>query len=104
VGQPPCDELFTFGERAADRVRERLGALRIRANCGIPAGLVQRRVRGDHTGNPACHRLDDRNPKTLEPRRVREDLRAAIEGRQLLVGDVPAAPIAQRQQLEVVGA
>src|SRR5216684_8245473 len=102
VSKAARDELLALGEGAADRLGKRLRALRIGANRRVPTGLVQRGVGGDHAGNAARHRLDDRDPEALESRRIREDLRTTIESGKLLVGDVAAARVAERKQREVV--
>ncbi len=74
-------------ERLADRRRERLGALRVGAHGSVAAGLVHRRVR---RGDDRCargHRLGDRHAEALEARRIDDRGGAAVEPRELLVGD-----------------
>ena len=63
------------------------GALGVGAHGRVAACLVQRRVRRGDDGRARRHRLGDRHAEALEPRRVDDDRRAAVEPRQLGVGD-----------------
>ena len=74
-------------ERLLERIGEVLRVVRIGAQGDVAARLVQRRMRRDHRGNAARQRLDDRDPEALEARRVGEGRRAAVEPRELVVGD-----------------
>ena len=82
-------ELVAAGERVADRGGDRLGALGVGADGRVAAGLVHRRVRRRDDRRARGHRLRDRHPEPLEPRRVDDRRRAAVEPRELLVGDAP---------------
>ena len=70
-------------ERVADRRGERLRALRVGADGGVAAGLVERRVRRGDDRRAGRHRLGDRHPEALEARRVDDDRGAAVEPREL---------------------
>jgi len=104
VDEATRNEQFTLGQSSADRLCERLGLSGIGANGGVAASLVQRRMRRDDAGTPDAIASMIRNPETLEARGIGEDLCAAIEGRQLFVGDVAVTATAQRRQREVVAA
>ena len=87
VDEPELPQLLAPAERLADRRRHRLGALRVAADGRGARGLVERRVRGGDDRSAARHRLGDRHPEALEPRRVDHRRGAAVEPRELLVGD-----------------
>ena len=86
-GEPERAQLLAAVERLADRSRHRLGALGVAAHRRGARGLVERGVgRGDDR-RAARHRLGDRHPEALEARRVDDGRGAAVEPRELLVGD-----------------
>ena len=74
-------------KRLADRAAIASGALGVRAHRRLAARLVERRVRRRDDRRAARHRLDDRHAEPLEPRRVDDGRRAAVEARELVVGD-----------------
>src|SRR2546428_782437 len=87
VREAALDELRALAQRPLDPRGDRLRRLRVDPHGCVAAGLVERRVRGDDARRPARHRLQHRHAEALEARRVDEDVRAAIEPRELLVGD-----------------
>ena len=84
-------EIVAHGECALDAGGDLLGLSGARPNRRVAAGLVERSVGGATHGDPARHRLHDRDAETLEARRIDEDVGAAVEARELLVGDVAEA-------------
>src|SRR5207244_1164437 len=75
-------------QRLLERRRDRLGALRVGADGRVAARLVERRVRRRHDRRAARGCLEHGYPEALEPRRIDEDGGAAIQARELCVGDV----------------
>ena len=66
---------------------DRVGVVGVDADRGVAAGLVHRRVRRRDDRDAARHRLHDRHPEPLEPRRVDERSGAAHQLRHLAVCD-----------------
>ena len=90
--EPGGHEPLTLGQRALDCTGDRRGVVGIRAHGCISARLVERRVRRRDNGNTAGHRLDHRNPESLEAGGVDNNGSTAVEPRQLLVRNVPEPP------------
>ena len=59
-------------------------------------------MRRGHRRRPARHRLDDRHPEALEAGRIDGDGRAAVEPRELLVGDEAEPDDVRSPQLRLV--
>ena len=95
-----CDETVAIGDGMLDRRGERGRILGVGPQGGDTARLVEGLVRRSDDGRSARHRLDDRDPEALEPRRVRDDRRSAIQTGELGVRDVPepvdARPVEER--------
>src|SRR6187401_988784 len=87
VLEPLGNEALPLVERLADALGDHFGAFRIDAHGGLAGGFVHRRMRRRDDGRPAGHRLDDRDAEAFEQRWIDERARAAIERRELGVGD-----------------
>ena len=85
VGEAACDDL-SGAQRPLDRVGERLGAIRIGPERDRAARVVERRVGRGDDWRAGRHRLDHRHAEPLPARRIDEDLGAAVERLELLVG------------------
>jgi len=89
VGDPYRGESPAVRDRALDCLRDGGSVVRVGPHGDAAGRLVHGGVgRGDDR-RPARHRFDDRHPEPLEPRGVDGDRRAAVEARELLVGDEP---------------
>src|SRR5581483_1982241 len=93
VGEAAPDEVVPAAPGFLDRTRERVGIVRVGAERGVAARLVERAVRGRDDGHAARHRLDDRHAEALEARRVDEDLGSPVELREPVVLDVAEAAL-----------
>ena len=89
--QAETPQLVAPGESLANRGCNRLRALGVGANRDAAGRLVHRRMRRGDDRRTRGHRLGDRHPESLEPRRIDDGGGAAIEPRQLLVVDAPQA-------------
>ena len=56
------------GQTSPDRFRDFGGIRRIESNGGVRSDLSERRVVRAGADEPACHRLDQRQPESLEER------------------------------------
>ena len=86
---PAADEPPAIPERALDRRGDRAGSSGSARTAASAARLVERGMRGGDDRAAAGHRLDDRHPEALEARGIDGDRGAAVETRELVVGDEP---------------
>src|SRR5262249_53255545 len=89
VRDPARDELLAVGQRLLDARGDRLGAVLVDADGGVAARLVERGVRRDDARDAARHCLDHRDAEAFESGGVDEDVSAAVEARELVVGHIP---------------
>ena len=83
------DKTLSLRDGTLDRSGECCRIFGVRAESSRTARLVERRMRRRDDRRATRHRLHDRDPEPLEPRRVGDDGGPAVQPRELLVRDEP---------------